>query len=292
MMAAAPGMGAAGALVKLAFVFIVVGYGTKIGFVPMHSWLPDAHAEAPAPISAMLSAALLNCAMYALLRWEAITSRAIGPGFSHTLLLTFGALSLVVSVFLMIVQRDLKRLLAYSSIEHMGIVALGVGMGGPLGLFGALLHAFNHSLAKTLLFFTTGKIRDTFATLRMDRIRGMGRVLPWTSAALVVGGIAIVGLPPFGLFVSEFIILTAAFAGRHYLLAVVMLAAFSIGFGALFFHFQRMVSGEPKMPHTTPRLLAPEIAAICTCCVCLLVLGLHLPQALTNMLHNAMAVLE
>jgi hydrogenase-4 component F len=292
MMAAAPGMAAAGDLVKLAFVFIVVGYGTKIGFVPMHSWLPDAHAEAPAPISAMLSAALLNCAMYALLRWDAITVRAVGSGFSHTLLIAFGALSLLVSVFLMIVQRDLKRLLAYSSIEHMGIVALGIGIGGPLGLFGALLHAFNHSLAKTLLFFTTGKIRDTFATLRMDRIRGMGRVLPWTSAVLIIGGVAILGLPPFGLFVSEFAILMAAFSASRFFLAALMLVSFSIGFGALCFHFQRMLSGESKTPRIAPRLLAPEIVAICTCCLCLLILGLHIPSVFTSVLRNAMAVLK
>ncbi len=150
LMAAAPKLGAAKDLVKLAFVFVAVGYGTKIGFVPMHSWLPDAHAEAPSPISALLSAVLLNCAMYALLRFDAITSHAIGNGFSHTLLLIFGGLSITVAAFLMVVQRDLKRLLAYSSIEHMGIVAIGVGLGGPLGLFGALLHTFNHSIAKTL----------------------------------------------------------------------------------------------------------------------------------------------
>ena len=145
LMAAAPDWAAQRDLVKLAFVFVTVGYGTKIGFVPMHSWLPDAHAEAPSPISAMLSAVLLNCALYALLRFDAITSRAIGRGFSHTLLLVFGSLSLVVAAFLMVVQRDLKRLLAYSSIEHMGIVALGVGLGGVFGLYGALLHTFNHS---------------------------------------------------------------------------------------------------------------------------------------------------
>lgn len=292
LMSAAPGMAGARDLVKLAFVFVVVGYGTKIGFVPMHSWLPDAHAEAPAPISAMLSAALLNCAMYALLRWNAITSHAIGAGFSHILLLTFGSLSLIVAVFLMIVQRDLKRLLAYSSIEHMGIVALGIGIGSPLGLFGAFLHAFNHSLAKTLLFFTTGRIRDTFATLRMDRIRGMGRALPFTSAALIIGGIAIVGLPPFGLFVSEFVILMAAFSGSYYSLAALMLVAFSIGFGALFYHFQRMLTGEPKVPHASPKLLVSEAAAIGVCGACLLVLGLRIPPAFASVIHRAMAVLQ
>jgi hydrogenase-4 component F len=292
LMAAAPGLAAAQPLLKLAFVFIAVGYGTKIGFVPMHSWLPDAHAEAPAPISAMLSAALLNCAMYALLRLDAITSHAIGASFSHSLLLAFGGLSLVVSVLLMVVQRNLKRLLAYSSIEHMGIVALGVGIGGPLGLFGALLHAFNHSLAKTLLFFTTGKVRDTFKTLQMDRIRGMGRVLPYTSAALVLGGIAIVGLPPFGLFVSEFAILMSAFTGSRYLLAALMLAAFSVGFGALFYHFQRMLSGEPVSSRTSSRHLPSEIAAMCVCGLGLLVLGLYIPPAFNSVLHNAMAVLQ
>ena len=292
LMAAAPGMGAAHDLLKLAFVFVAVGYGTKIGFVPMHSWLPDAHAEAPAPISAMLSAVLLNCAMYALLRIEAITSHVIGTGFTHALLLTFGCLSLVVSVLLMIVQRDLKRLLAYSSIEHMGIVALGVGLGGPLGLFGALFHTFNHSLAKTLLFFTTGKVRDTFDTLRMDRIRGMARVLPYTSAVLIAGGIAIVGLPPFGLFISEFSILSSAFAGYHYFIAAMMLIAFSIGFGAMLFHFQRMLGGEPNLPRSTKKLLTTEITAMCVCGACVLGLGLHIPSLLTSVLNNAVAVLQ
>jgi hydrogenase-4 component F len=230
--------------------------------------------------------------MYALLRLDAITSHAIGATFSHSLLLVFGCLSLVVSVLLMIVQRNLKRLLAYSSIEHMGIVALGVGLGGPLGLFGALLHAFNHSLAKTLLFFTTGKVRDTFETLRMDRIRGMGRVLPYTSAALVLGGIAIVGLPPFGLFVSEFAILMAAFTGSRYLLAALMFAALSVAFGALLYHFQRMLGGEPAAGRTGSRLLKSEITAMCVCGLCLLVLGLHIPTAFNTVLHNAMAVLQ
>jgi len=291
LMAAAPGMSAARDLLKLSFVFVAVGYGTKIGFVPMHSWLPDAHAEAPAPISAMLSAALLNCALYAVLRLEAITSHAIGSSFSHTLL-AFGCLSLLTAVFLMIVQRDLKRLLAYSSIEHMGIVAIGVGIGGPLGLFGALLHTFNHSLAKTLLFFTTGKVRDTFSTLRIDRIRGMGRVLPYTSAILIVGGIALAGLPPFGLFVSELAILTSAFSGCHYLLAALMLVALTIGFGALFYQFQRMLSGESHMPRSGKKILATEAGAIGACGLCLLILGLYIPPVFTSMLHNAMAVLQ
>jgi hydrogenase-4 component F len=292
LMAAAPRLGAVPDLLKLAFVFVAVGYGTKVGFVPMHSWLPDAHAEAPSPISALLSAVLLNCAMYALLRFDAIVSGAMGSGFSHTLLLVFGGMSITVAAFLMIVQRDLKRLLAYSSIEHMGIVAIGVGLGGVLGIYAALLHAFNHSIAKALLFFCAGNVRERFHTLRMERIRGMAASLPWTSSALVVGGVAIVGLPPFGLFVSEFMILTQAFTAGHYFIAVLLLAVLSVVFGALLHHFQRMLggAGEPAAPRT--RIAASDVVAMLTCAVCLLVLGIRIPQAFTGLLQGALAVLR
>jgi hydrogenase-4 component F len=292
LMNAAPSLSRARDLVKLAFVFVAVGYGTKIGFVPMHSWLPDAHAEAPSPISALLSAVLLNCAMYALLRFDAITGRAIGTGFSHTLLLIFGAVSILVAGLLMIVQRDLKRLLAYSSIEHMGIVAIGVGLGGALGLYGALLHAFNHSVAKTLLFFTAGNVREHFGTLRMDRISGMARAMPWTSSGLIVGSLAIVGMPPFGLFVSEFIILTAAFAQGKYAVAVIVLVGLSVVFGALLHHFQRMLCGDATEAAGKPKLLVSDFAPMAICAAALIVLGVRIPVSFVNLVHKAMAVLQ
>jgi hydrogenase-4 component F len=292
LMAAAPKLGAARDLVKLAFVFVAVGYGTKIGFVPMHSWLPDAHAEAPSPISALLSAVLLNCAMYALLRFDAITSHAIGSGFSHTLLLIFGALSITVAALLMVVQRDLKRLLAYSSIEHMGIVAIGVGIGGPLGLLGALLHTFNHSVAKSLMFFTAGNVRESFGTLRMERIRGMARSLPWTSAGLVLGSLAIVGMPPFGLFISEFMILTAAFGAARYFIAIVMMAALSVVFGALLHHFQNMLAGKPAEAPVKSRLLTSEFAVMGACAVFLVIFGVRVPGTFQSLLHRALVVLQ
>lgn len=300
LMKAAPSLSGTRDLVKLAFVFVAVGYGTKIGFVPMHSWLPDAHAEAPSPISALLSAVLLNCAMYALLRFDAITGRAIGSGFSHTLLLIFGGISIIAAALLMIVQHDLKRLLAYSSIEHMGIVAIGVGLGGPLGLYGALLHTFNHSIAKTLLFFTAGNVREHFGTLRMDRIRGMARFLPWTSSGLIVGSLAIVGMPPFGLFVSEFLILTAAFTQGKYAVAAITLAGISVVFGALLHHFQQMLSGETTQPPGetatrlpgAPKLLFSDFAPMAVCAAALLVLGVRIPVSFVELLHRAMAVLQ
>jgi len=292
LMSAANRFGSAADLVKMAFVFVTIGYGTKIGFVPMHSWLPDAHAEAPSPISAMLSAVLLNCALYALLRFDAITTRAIGTGFPHTLLLVFGSLSVVVAAFLMVVQRDLKRLLAYSSIEHMGIIAIGVGLGGVFGLFGALLHAFNHSIAKSLLFFTAGNVRENFSTLRMERIRGMARSLPWTSGALVLGTLAIVGMPPFGLFVSEFFILSAAFSAARYQVAALVLISLSVVFGALVYHFQGMLSGDPVEEPTHPKWVRSEFAVMGICAGLLLALGIRVPLALTNLVHVAMGVLQ
>ncbi len=292
LMAAAPKLGAAKDLVKLAFVFVAVGYGTKIGFVPMHSWLPDAHAEAPSPISALLSAVLLNCALYALLRFDAITSRAIGSGFSHTLLLIFGGLSITVAAFLMVVQRDLKRLLAYSSIEHMGIVAIGVGIGGTLGLYGALLHTFNHSIAKTLMFFTAGNVRESFGTLRMERIRGMARSLPWTSAALVLGSLAIVGMPPFGLFISEFMILTAAFGASRYFIAILLMVALSVVFGALLQHFQKMLAGKPTEVPAKSKLLVSEFAVMGICAAFLIAFGLRVPDTFHNILQRALVVLQ
>jgi hydrogenase-4 component F len=279
-------------LVKLAFVFVLVGYGTKVGFVPMHSWLPDAHAEAPTPISALLSAVLLNCALYALVRYDAIVSGAVGTAFPHSLLLLFGVLSMAVAGLLILVQRNLKRLMAYSSIEHMGIIAIGLGLGGPLGLFGALLHTFNHSVAKSLLFFGAGNIRHNLSTLRMEGIRGISRTLPQTSAALVVGGLAIAGLPPFSLFVSEFAILSEAFAQRRYFVVVVFLAMLSVVFGGFAYHLLGMLCGEPDRRQESSRLIPSEYAPMGIAALCLLFFGAHVPRAFAALLREAMAVLR
>ncbi len=289
---AASSLASAGSLLKLAFIFLLVGYGTKIGLVPMHSWLPDAHAEAPSPISAMLSAALLNSAMYAVLRYDAIISRALGTGFSHGLLLFFGAASVLVAGLLMVVQTDLKRLLAYSSVEHMGIIAVGIGLGGPLGLYGALLHTMNHSVAKSLLFFGAGHVREGLGTSDMRRLKGLARVLPRTSAMLVIGVIAIAGLPPFGLFVSEFAILSAAFTQTRLLLGVLLLVMLSIVFGAMAYQFLKMLTGEPRSDQKMNNLVGAEFIAMAACAVGLIAVGIFMPAPLARLLHSAMAVLQ
>lgn len=292
LMNAAPHVGFEPHLVKLAFVFVIVGYGTKIGFVPMHSWLPDAHAEAPTPISALLSAVLLNCAMYALMRYDAIVSRTVGPAFSHTFLLIFGVLSMVVAGLLILVQRNLKRLLAYSSIEHMGIIAVGLGLGGPLGLLGALLHTFNHSTAKSFLFFSAGNVRHNLGTLRMDEVRGISRTMPQTSAALLIGSLAIVGLPPFSLFVSEFAILSEAFAQAHYFVVALFLIVLSVVFGGFAHHLFPLLCGEPRRRPENSRLITSEFIAMGIAAACVLFFGVRIPHFFAVLLHEAMAVLQ
>ena len=291
LMAAAPRLGGDIPLLKLAFVFVVVGYGTKVGFVPMHSWLPDAHAEAPSPISALLSGVLLNCAMYTLLRYDAIISRATATNFSHTLLLVFGVLSLVTAGLLIVVQRDLKRLLAYSSIEHMGIVAIGVGLGGTLGLYGALLHTFNHSLGKTLLFFAAGNVRQNFGTLRMDRIGGLARTLPKTALALSLGSMAIVGLPPFSLFVSEFAILSEAFAQSRVLVATLFLVTLSVVFGGMLHHLFGMFFRKSKQSPAVTHMALSEAVPIAIAAAGLFWFGVHIPAGFKALIDRAIAVL-
>jgi hydrogenase-4 component F len=292
LMNAAPHLGFDPHLLKLAYVFVIVGYGTKIGFVPMHSWLPDAHAEAPTPISALLSAVLLNCAMYALMRYDAIVSHAAGPAFPHTLLLIFGVMSMVVAGLLILVQRNLKRLMAYSSVEHMGIIAIGLGLGGSLGLFGALLHTFNHSVAKSLLFFSAGNVRHNLGTLRMDGISGLSRTMPQTSAALLVGSLAIAGLPPFSLFISEFAILSEAFTQARYLVVVLFLIVLSVVFGGFAHHLSRMLGGEPVRQPESSKLIPSEYTAMGIAAFCLLFFGARIPHLFGVLLQEAMAVLR
>src|SRR5215510_7182221 len=200
-------------IVKLAFIFILIGYGTKAGLAPMHTWLPDAHSEAPAPISALMSGVLLNVGLYALMRFKAVADVA-APGFASTWLMRFGLLSLGLAAAFLLSQRNYKRMLAYSSVEHTGIVALGLGFGGYWGLLGALLHMMNHALSKSMLFLLSGNISLKYHTTDIRRVRGLLTVAPWTGFAFLSGTLALVGLPPFGPFISEFIIFRAGFAAH------------------------------------------------------------------------------
>ncbi len=233
------------ALLDVAFVFLLLGYGTKVGLAPLHAWLPDAHAEGPTPISAVLSGLLLNVALYAVLRFKlllAANPAAIAPG---PLMAVMGLASLVFAGLMLYRRDDIKRLFAYSSIEHMGIIAFAFGMGGPLANFAGLLHMTMHSLTKSAIFFTVGHIAQVKGTQKIAEIRGLTVTHPALGWCLVAGVVAIAGLPPLGIFMSEFLVVTSTFA-RAPLLAVVLVAGLLVAFGALLYHLTGFAFGEPK----------------------------------------------
>lgn len=232
------------ALINVAFVFLLLGYGTKVGLAPLHAWLPDAHAEGPTPISAVLSGLLLNVALYAVLRFKillAANEGAIAPG---PLMVTLGLVSLIFAALMLYRRRDIKRLFAYSSIEHMGIITFAFGMGGPLANFAGLLHMVMHSLTKSGIFFAVGHIAQIKGTQRIADIRGLTQTHPWLGWSLVIGVAAIAGLPPFGIFMSEFLVVTSTFA-REPLLAVPLVLGILFALGALFYHLNGLAFGEP-----------------------------------------------
>jgi hydrogenase-4 component F len=233
------------ALLNVAFVFLLLGYGTKVGLAPLHAWLPDAHAEGPTPISAVLSGLLLNVALYAVLRFKILLAAnpeaiAVGP-----LMMTMGLASLVFAAFMLYRRRDIKRMFAYSSIEHMGIIVFAFGMGGPLANFAGLLHMTMHSLTKSAIFYAVGHIAQVKGTQKIVEIRGLTETHPALGWALVVGVAAIAGLPPFGIFMSEFLLVSTTFA-RAPLLAVLLVAGLLIGFAALFLRVIEICFGEPR----------------------------------------------
>jgi len=230
-------------LVKLAFIFIIVGYGTKAGLAPMHTWLPDAHSQAVSPASALLSGLLLKTALYAIIRYGLIVVKCVGFGFFSHLMLMFGLFSLLVAAGFVLAQKDLKRLLAYSSIEHVGIIAVGIGLGGPIALYGAFLHILGHAATKSLMFFGAGNIIQAYDRHNMNSIRGVIRVLPFTGLFFLAGLFALAGFPPFSIFRSEIMILMAAFGRGSYLTAGLVLIFMTVIFGALVFHAAKMLFG-------------------------------------------------
>jgi len=281
------------ALMRLAFALVLIGFGTKAGLAPMHTWLPDAHGEAPTPVSVLLSGALLNCALYGLLRFHLLAAGTLGAGFSSDLLLGLGVISVAVAVPFVLVQHDLKRLLAYSSVEHMGIVALAVGIGGPLGLFAAAFHMFNHSLAKTTLFVVAGALGQRYGTLRLTRMRGAFEVAPIPALGLVIGTLAITGAPPFAPFASEFGIAQAGFAGRPAALAaaVVLIAGSVLVFGGMLFHVLNVVlRAAPRHLHIAAFPFAAAFVGVPL--IALLVMGIWLPPPLRDAFTAVAGVLR
>jgi hydrogenase-4 component F len=264
------------ALLNVAFVFLLLGYGTKVGLAPLHAWLPDAHAEGPTPISAVLSGLLLNVALYAVLRFKMLLSanpEALAPG---PLMMTMGLASLIFAAFMLYRRRDIKRLFAYSSIEHMGIIVFAFGLGGPIANFAGLLHMVMHSLTKSAIFFAVGHIAQVKGTQRLSAIRGLTETHPGLGWGLLIGVVAIAGLPPAGLFMSEFLIVSSAFA-RQPLLAVPLVFGLLVAFGALLLRLTGAVFGQPR-GNTAPAEASyiPMYAHLAL----VLVAGIYLPSEL------------
>ena len=241
------------AVLRLGFALVVLGYGTKVGLAPMHSWLPDAHSQAPAPISALMSGVLLTVAFYAILRFKAVVDIALGPGFSRTLLVTVALLSLAVAASLLLTQRDYKRMLAYHSIEHMGLIALGAAAGIPLAIAAVLLHILGHGLAKSVLFLTSGEIMAAEGTSQIDGVRTLLARRPALGGVFGIGLVALLGLPPFSLFSSELLMARAEFEVGLGWAAVVAVVAMVVIFVAVVGHARHMLLG----PSTTTEPLAP-----------------------------------
>jgi hydrogenase-4 component F len=274
-------------VMSIAFVFLLVGYGTKVGLVPLHNWLPDAHAEGPTPISAVLSGLLLNVALYALIRFKVITDGALERPFAAALLTGFGLVSVVVAAFFLSRQRDIKRMFAYSSIEHMGLITFAFGMGGPVASFAGLLHMTVHSLTKSAIFFTVGHATQKSGTQLMEGIRGLVRVSPALGWGMMLGAVAILGLPPFGVFASEFLILTTAIAQQPWA-APILLVSLGVSFAAIFGKVQAMVFGEASGSHTPSRLpQRPALATVFAHLALVLLLGLYIPPYLVDWYRRA-----
>jgi hydrogenase-4 component F len=275
------------AILNLAFVFLLVGYGTKVGLAPLHAWLPDAHAEGPTPISAVLSGLLLNVALYVVLRFKMLlagNALAVAPG---PLMVTMGLASLLLASVMLYRRRDIKRFFAYSSIEHMGIITFAFGMGGALANFAGLLHMTMHSLTKSAIFFAVGHIAQVKGTQRIADIRGLTTSQPLLGWALVVGVLAIAGLPPFGVFMSEFLVLTTTFA-RQPLLAVLLLLGLLIGFGALIWRLQGLAFGAGEGGEkASPAALLPLFVHFAM----VLAAGLYLPGPLVLWFQNVARLL-
>jgi len=275
------------ALLNVAFVFLLLGYGTKVGLAPLHAWLPDAHAEGPTPISAVLSGLLLNVALYALLRFKmllAVNPAALAPG---PLMVTMGLISLVFAAFMLYRRRDIKRMFAYSSIEHMGIITFAFGMGGPLANFAGLLHMTMHSLTKSAIFFAVGHIAQVKGTQRIADMGGLTETNPVLGWGLVLGVVAIAGLPPLGIFMSEFLIVTSTFARAPWL-ALVLVAGILIGVAALFLRLNAIAFGNPRGSTTKAEA---SYAPMFTHLALVFVAGIYMPPALVAWFQNVAKLL-
>jgi hydrogenase-4 component F len=281
-----------GDVLRIAFVFVLVGYGTKAGLAPMHTWLPDAHSEAPAPTSSMMSGSLLAVALYAILRWKVVVDACIGSVFTDRMLILVGTLSVAVAALLLIRQVSYKRMLAYSSVEHLGLMCVGAGL-GPLGALAALLHMIGHAAGKSLLFLLSGDILEAYGSTRIVAVRGLLRARPLTGALFLLGTLALLGLPPFSLFISEVMIFRAGFLGGRPLVTGLLMLLTLVIFIFLLGYVNRMLHGHPpaELPAASGSLRREKLPLAFHLAV-LLSAGVVIPGPLLDLLRQAAGVIH
>jgi hydrogenase-4 component F len=279
-------------LVKLGFVFILIGFGTKIGLAPMHFWLPDAHSQAPSPVSALLSGVLLNCALLGLIRFGIVAENTLGGHFVQNLLIGFGLLSVIAALPFILVQHDYKRMLAFSTVEHMGIIVLAIGIGGVLGFSAAVLQMFNHAMGKSLLFLSSGNISQKYRSKHIARVSGVIHHMPFTGITLLVGTLAIVGVPPFSIFTSEFAIFNAGFNEGHTLVTSILILLIAIIFAAMIFHINKMTfGGDIKGRNITGELSRWSTIPLLIPLAFVVTFGTYEPNTVNVLIHQATHIL-
>ncbi len=274
-------------IIRIGFIFVAVGYGTKAGLAPVHMWLPDAHSQAPTPVSALLSGALIKCALFGIIRFHTIARGACGPEFSENLLLVFGVVSVVVATPFILVQHDIKRLLGYHSVEHVGIVALGLGFGGRIGTYGALLHVINHGVTKALVFLIAGDAIGRYGTRDMRIMKGFLGVAPVAGTLLLMGAFSLAGTPPFSIFVSELMVVRAGLAAGHVITVAVFLLMVVIIFAGLILHVGQMAFGVADKSADRAREARTPIVGMLILAAVMVLLGLWIPVRPDHLLARA-----
>jgi len=280
------------AAMRLGFVMVLVGYGTKAGLAPMHTWKPDAYAEAPVPSAALLGAAFINCAIYGIMRYYMLATKCLGHVYTGQLLVLFGVASILVAAPFVLVQRNVRRLLAYSSIDHAGIMVAALGFGGKLGSFGAVLHMVFHATAKPLMFFCVGNVQQHYGTPLLRRVTGVIHTLPWTGGLFLMATFAVTGLPPFGLFQSELMVVSAGLVAERPWATGSFVAGIVMIFAGFLVHVSKLTLGRPAPDATRSEEGPWRLGAMILVAVPILVLGVLLPAPIYELVHRAALMIE
>jgi hydrogenase-4 component F len=277
---------------RLAFIFILIGFGTKAGLAPMHTWLPDAHSQAPSPISALLSGVLLNSALYGIIRTVAVVNRNLGSSvFTGRILIAIGILSIVTAAIFILTQKDYKRLLAYSSIEHMGIITVAIGIFTPLSVFAALFHMINHSLTKSMLFLSSGSVLQKYDTKQILKIKGIVKLLPVTGTVFLLGLIAIAGTPPFSVFSSELAVMAAIFQGGSFWLGAVVILLLAVVFAGIALTMFKMFFGQPPKDLVPGETNIPGAVCLSVFLIAVVAGGVFMPDAVKDLINSARSII-